>query len=157
MNTIQFSSQLAISFKLMKISLLHNLVVSSVNENNRRQEMWNFLNAENLVGFNHTNEYDYVIVDTLKSPAAIYDIYNKHNDKLVIFDTDKLLQKTYLDIAEGGFCSSPDSGEKWAVRFNSRKEFLFTGHVIIMTSLSAEDLKKKKVKFKYILRDMQIL
>jgi hypothetical protein len=50
----------------MKISLLHNLVVSSVNENNRRQEMWNFLNAENLVGFNHTNEYDYVIVDTLK-------------------------------------------------------------------------------------------
>ena len=72
--------------------------------------MLNFLNAEKLVSFNHTNEYDYVMVDTLKSPAAIYDVYNKHNDKLAIFDTDKLLQKSYLDIAEGGFCSSPDSG-----------------------------------------------
>ncbi len=119
--------------------------------------MLNILNAEKFESFNHTSEYDYVMVDTLKPPAAIYDIYNKHNEKLVIFDTDKLLQKSYLDIAEGGFCSSPDSGAKWPVRFNGRKEFLFTGHVIIMTSLSSEYLKKKKVKFKYILRDMQIL
>ena len=146
-------------FHLMKIINTHNICITDIDVNDKRKFFFEFLKNGNSVPYTKDDvNYDFVVVDILKSPVSIYDIYQKHNGKIIIFDTPKLFsRKQYIDVAEGGFCSSPDSGSKWKVNYDGKKEFLFTGHVIILTSLSYQDIVNGGEKFKYIIRDMNFI
>ena len=60
--------------------------------------------------------------------------------------------KNYIDILEGAFCSSPNSGDVWKVNYDGEKSFKFHGRIIICTELTKEEVKIND-KLKYIARD----
>ena len=154
-----FIESLSSHFHLMKIINTHNICVTDIEIGGRKKTFYEFLSKKGFVQYsNEKVNYDFVVVDTLISPVSIYDIYQKHNNKILIFDTPKLFsRKHYIDVAEGGFCSSPDSGSKWKVNYDGKKEFLFTGHVIILTSLNYEGIINGGEKFKYLIRDLHFI
>jgi hypothetical protein len=156
-----FEDRLILGFDMMEMLSHQNLLIANTGADRRRERCYTFLQDMKLRAFDsdRSNEpYDYIAVTDLSSPKDIYSLYRLHNGKLVIFDTEKLLsRKPYLDVAEGGFCSSPDSGQKWRISYGREPAFLFKGYVVILTDLSKPDLTAKKEKFHYILRDMIII
>ena len=157
-----YNEQLEMGFGMMKMLAHFNLLITNADNNSRREQLYEFLHERNLKGYDEEKEkgedYNYKVIQQLRSPKDIFDIYERHNGKLVIFDTEKLFsRKQYMDVAEGGFCSSPESGKKWPVRYQNRKEFYFKGHVIVLTQLSKRKLQEKEERYKYLLRDMFIV
>jgi CRISPR/Cas system endoribonuclease Cas6 (RAMP superfamily) len=101
---------------------------------------------------------DCVFIDEVQSPKKLYQIFLENNPKTIIFQKEDVLQKrkNYIDILEGAFCSSPDSGDLWQVNYDGEKSFKFKGRIIICTVLTKEEIKKSD-KLKYIARDGLIL
>ena len=97
---------------------------------------------------------DCIFIDYVESPKKLYHLFLENNSKTLVFQKEDILQKrkNYIDILEGAFCSSPNSGDIWQVNYKGEKSFKFHGRIIICTQLTREELQKND-KLKYIARD----
>lgn len=154
-----FSEKIDDSFILMGMLKNHHPIISNCNDQGRRDLFFDYLKNSKLKECKFDgSDYDYIIVQACQSPSVLYSILENHNEKLIIFDNEILdYSKPYINLLMGAVCNSPDSGAKWTVEYLDKKSFKFNGHAIILTSLSGQELHKKKDKLNYILRDMTII
>ena len=146
---------------LRQTLLNFHLIVFDIEKDDRRSIFKNYVLEAGWREFRDTihdagdDSYDYVLSGTATyTPKQLYELLKNHNHKILIFDSDTVINKKgLLEIIEGGVCSSPDSCSKWPVRLQGKPEFIFEGIIIILTGYSKENFLKKEKKFHYLIRD----
>jgi hypothetical protein len=138
----------------------HHFILFDIENENRKNDFLEVFSKTNWIKFNadlhnYEDDFQYVyIYGTKFDKVGLYELFCYFNGKTIIFDNDSIFDKQVLiNILEGAICSSPDSGSKWPIRLDGKKEFTFKGTVIILTNLDKEKFMKTK-KFNYLTRDM---
>ncbi len=137
-----------------------HLIIFEIDKEDRKEIFKSELHKTKYIGFNDEqtleSEYDYRYIDDFKyTPKKLFNLLNSHNDKIIIFESDSILAKqAFINILQGAICSSPDSGSKWSVYLDSEKKFIFTGTIILLSTLSKEKFITSK-KYFYLNRDLR--
>lgn len=141
----------------------NHLLILDADKYDKRRVLNNVLLKTNWKKFDEVkseieNKYDYVYITNSKiGKKELFELFYKFNGKIFIFDIEEVLKKqSLINILEGAVCSSPDSGTKWSIRLEGRKEFKFNGTVILISS-QEKDKFLKTSKYQYLTRDMIIL
>lgn len=141
----------------------NHLLIADIEKNDKRNILHQTIAKANWKKYDKNihdfdDGFDYIYFDKSDfDKKGLYDTFQNYNGKIIIFENETLLNKqSLIDILEGAVCSSPDSGTKWPIRLDGRKEFIFTGSVIILTNQDKETFCSKK-NYEYLTRDMLII
>lgn len=156
---MSFEEKISTSRLSIKDWTVYPYLITYADIGNRREKVYQFIEGLNLRLFDEnlyqpgSDDYDMVIIKEVKSPLDLYKIFDNHNFKFILFDTDKIFSsKWYIDILQGAICASPDSGYKWTIEKEGQKPFQFKGTTMFITDKELKDLTASP-RFKYILRD----
>lgn len=128
-----------------------HLLVTEKHEANRQSQLFEILKTRGDIDNGH-----FIIVDHVKSATQLYEILKNNFQGNIVFDATGIFTPACIKLLMGAVCSSPDSGNKWLVSSENKPTFRFSGHIIILTTLSKAEMEKKD-KFSYLLRDMRVV
>ena len=135
--------------------ITNGTLITAKHLDNKEELFFGLLDELGLNRYEENNDtYDYAIINEKElTPVRFYNLLKKHNEKMVIINSNKALKdQKIINLLEGAVCSSPDSVTKWPVRLENKKDFLFLGKLIVLTTYSLDDLKNNK-KYTWLLRD----
>jgi hypothetical protein len=147
-----------------KYNLYNSVIVFDIERDDRRDIFYKYLSKTGWLKFQTDlhkvggENYDYVLFDNeVLTVLRLYNALKTHNGKILVFNNDMVLrEKGLLGIIEGGVCSNPETNDKWSVNPEGKREFMFKGSMIILTSLTTQEFLKKK-KYEYLKRDCQMI